>query len=253
MVAVSPMLRPTTRHSTTSSFPVTRSGWNPSTSLRCSGHGADRFTLTRGITAGHVPTGVRGARRSRSVAGAGASASTAGTIPGTTRGGARAGGPDGTADTTGHTGRIITASTAAGALRATCRGAWLPEAGTAEPPIRVTGTVRPLRAGATRAAAGRITRAADATTATVRFTTAAATAITTITPGTTTRGITTATTATRGVRPTTAGRAAAVTTAAAASAGRAAVRRGAVTAVAAGRAAAVRRVEAAVTAGVSQR
>ena len=134
-----------------------------------------------------------------------------------------------------------------------CRGAWLPEAGTAEPPIRVTGTVRPLRAGATRAAAGRITRAADATTATVRFTTAAATAITTITPGTTTRGITTATTATRGVRPTTAGRAAAVTTAAAASAGHAAVRRGAVTAVAAGRAAAVRRVEAAVTAGVSQR
>lgn len=261
MAAVSPMLRPTTRHSTTSSFPVTRSGWNPSTSLRCSGHGADRFTLTRGITAGHVPTGVRGARRSRSVAGAGASASTAGTIPGTipgtTRGGGRAGGraggPDGTADTTGHTGRIITASTAAGALRATCRGAWLPEAGTAEPPIRVTGTVRPLRAGATRAAAGRITRAADATTATVRFTTAAATAITTITPGTTTRGITTATTATRGVRPTTAGRAAAVTTAAAASAGRAAVRRGAVTAVAAGRAAAVRRVEAAVTAGVSQR
>ena len=115
------------------------------------------------------------------------------------------------------------------------------------------GPVRPLRAGATRAAAGRITRAADATTATVRFTTAAATAITTITPGTTTRGITTATTATRGVRPTTAGRAAAVTTAAAASAGRAAVRRGAVTAVAAGRAAAVRRVEAAVTAGVSQR
>lgn len=169
------------------------------------------------------------------------------------RDGGQAGGPDGTADTTGHTGRIITASTAAGALRATCRGAWLPEAGTAEPPIRVTGTVRPLRAGATRAAAGRITRAADATTATVRFTTAAATAITTITPGTTTRGITTATTATRGVRPTTAGRAAAVTTAAAASAGRAAVRRGAVTAVAAGRAAAVRRVEAAVTAGVSQR
>ena len=69
---------------------------------------------------------------------------------------------------------------------------------TAEPTIRATVPVRPLRAGATRAAAGRITRAADATTATVRFTTAAATAITTITPGTTTRGITTATTATQG-------------------------------------------------------
>lgn len=129
MAAVSPMLRPTTRHSTTSSFPATRSGWSPSTSLRCSGHGADRFTLTRGITAGHVPTGEHGARRSRSAAGAGASASTAGTIPGTTRGGgrdgvragARVGGPDGTADITGHTGRIITASTAAGAL-ALCPG-----------------------------------------------------------------------------------------------------------------------------------
>lgn len=47
--------------------------------------------VDRGITAGHVPTGVRGARRSRSVAGAGASASTAGTIPGMTRGGGRLG------------------------------------------------------------------------------------------------------------------------------------------------------------------
>lgn len=121
------------------------------------------------------------------------------------------------------------------------------------PTIRATVPVRPLRAGATRAAAGRITRAAAAITATVRFTTAAVTAITTITPGTTTRGITTATTATRGVRPTTAGRAAAVITAAAASAVRAAVRREAVTAVAAVRAAAVHRAEAAVTAGVSQR
>lgn len=140
-----------------------------------------------------------------------------------------------------------------GRPRAMSRGMSLRAAVTAEPTIRATVPVRPLRAGATRAAAGRITRAADATTATVRFTTAAATAITTITPGTTTRGITTATTATRGVRPTTAGRAAAVITAAAASAGRAAVRREAVTAVAAVRAAAVHRAEAAVTAGVSQR
>lgn len=167
MAAVSPMLRPTTRHSTTSSFPATRSGWSPSTSLRCSGHGADRFTLTRGITAGHVPTGEHGARRSRSAAGAGASASTAGTIPGTTRGGgrdgvragARVGGPDGTADITGHTGRIITASTAAGAPRAMSRGMSLRAAVTAGPTIRATVPVRPLRAGATRAAAGRITRA----------------------------------------------------------------------------------------------
>ena len=162
-------------------------------------------------------------------------------------------GPDGTADITGHTGRIITASTAAGAPRAMSRGMSLRAAVTAGPTIRATVPVRPLRAGATRAAAGRITRAAAAITATVRFTTAAVTAITTITPGTTTRGITTATTATRGVRPTTAGRAAAVITAAAASAVRAAVRREAVTAVAAVRAAAVHRAEAAVTAGVSQR
>lgn len=63
-------------------------------------------------------------------AGAGASASTAGTIPGTTRGGgrdgvragARVGGPDGTADITGHTGRIITASTAGGRPLALCPG-----------------------------------------------------------------------------------------------------------------------------------
>lgn len=140
-----------------------------------------------------------------------------------------------------------------GRPRAMSRGMSLRAAVTAGPTIRATVPVRPLRAGATRAAAGRITRAAAAITATVRFTTAAVTAITTITPGTTTRGITTATTATRGVRPTTAGRAAAVITAAAASAVRAAVRREAVTAVAAVRAAAVHRAEAAVTAGVSQR
>ena len=92
MAAVSPMLRPTTRHSTTSSFPVTRSGWNPSTSLRCSGHGGGSVYV--GPVVLRLDTsllGSMGARRSRSAAGAGASASTAGTIPGTTRGGGRDG------------------------------------------------------------------------------------------------------------------------------------------------------------------